>query len=309
MTGSNTIKHAGHCRDVKQRGRPPKLDERAKREMVRTARATPFNILGSLAVENGVSIDTARRTLDKIGLNSYIPRHKPLLSAANIAARLRWIQETIHTDFKKVLYTDESAFRVGDTGRRRVIRAKGEAYLPQHINPVFRRGATLHVWGAIYHGHKFPLVRFELAKARREGGKTIAAQTITSDVYMRQILAGPLNDYVRSLQQEGHAVSVVEDGAPVHTATQVKTLRQVSDFPTQFHPPSSPDLNPIENCWAILKHRICSLPTHPTSADELWQAVQRLWDEMEQEIHDRAIESMTRRREDLKRVKGYAVRG
>ena len=51
---------------------------------------------------------------------------------------------------------------------------------------------TLHVWGPIYYGIKLPLYRFQLTRARTINGRKVAAQTITGDVYMRQVLAGSL---------------------------------------------------------------------------------------------------------------------
>ena len=85
--------------------------------------------------------------------------------------------------------------------------------------PRLLRWVDSHIWGAIHHGYMFSHVRFELAKAHHEGGKNLAAQTIISDVYMRQILAGPMDDYICRLQQDSHAATKA-----VHTAKIVKTL-------------------------------------------------------------------------------------
>ena len=92
------------------------------------------------------------------------------------------------------MFMDETAFWAGEGGQKRCVRAAGEAHLPQHINRVFRRGSTLHIWRAIYYGIKLPPYRFELTKARTINGRKVAAQAISGDVYMRQILAGPLKD-------------------------------------------------------------------------------------------------------------------
>ena len=125
---------------------------------------------------------------------------------------------------------------------------------------------------------------------------------------MRQLLMGPMLDYVRRIEEDSHAVSVVEDGAPVHTAKPVKVVRNLGSFPTQFHPPASPDLNTIEDMWAILKHHLHRLPRHPTSVDKLWETVQRLWVEMDQDIIDNTIKDMLRRREEPRKAKDGAVR-
>ena len=102
-------------------------------------------------------------------------------------------------------------------------------------------------------------------------------------------------------------VTVLEDGAPVHTSKQVKSLQNMVQFPTAFHQPASPDLNPIKNCRAVLKQRLHALPTCPTSLDMLLQAVTRLWDEMEQDVSDCAAESMNWHKEDLRKAKGGTV--
>ena len=53
----------GDCVDIKPPGRPRVMDARADRELLRTMRAEPITILGNLAIENGVSITTARSHL------------------------------------------------------------------------------------------------------------------------------------------------------------------------------------------------------------------------------------------------------
>ena len=297
----------GHLSDIPQTGRPRKLDARGDRELLRAVRADPKRVLRDISNENGVSINTARRHLKEYDNSPHVCRGKPILSPSNIAGRLRWIEETRGLDFKTVMFTDESAFQVGAGARTWCVRPPGTAHLPQYIEPVLRRGATLHVWGAIYHGVKLPLYRFDLAKARTINGKKVRSETITGEVYARQVLGGPLETYVNQLTRAGHEVVVVEVGAPVHTSKYVKTVRSLSSFPSAFHPSASPDLNPIENIWAVLKYCVTRLPRRPTSLDELWQALEKLWDEMDQGIHDRAVESMYRRREDLRRAKGGTV--
>lgn len=112
---------------------------------------------------------------------------------------------------------------------------------------------------------------------------------------------------VRRIKEDSHALSVVEDGAPVHMARPVKVVGNLGSFPTQLPPPTSPDLNSIENCWVILKYHLCRLPPCPPSLEKLWGMVQRLWDEMDQDVIDNTIKDMPRRREDLQKAKGGAM--
>jgi len=52
-----------------------------------------------------------------------------------------------------------------------------------------------------------------------------------------------------------------QDNAPVHTAHVVRDWLAEQEFEVMAWPPYSPDLNPIENLWALLKAKIYEL--HP----------------------------------------------
>jgi transposase len=59
-----------------------------------------------------------------------------------------------------------------------------------------------------------------------------------------------------------------------------------------FHPPSSPDLNPIESVWNELKKIIRRCPSTPTTLDELKKVILKAWEEILQEFVDRCVASM-----------------
>ena len=42
-------------------------------------------------------------------------------------------------------------------------------------------------------------------------------------------------------------------------------------------PPSSPDLNPIENLWSIIKQKIYEGGRQFTSKQQLWEAILTFW--------------------------------
>ncbi len=46
---------------------------------------------------------------------------------------------------------------------------------------------------------------------------------------------------------------MVQDRAPVHTSQVAKAAQKHLDIHTLAHPPNSPDLNPIELLWNLLK--------------------------------------------------------
>ena len=66
------------------------------------------------------------------------------------------------------------------------------------------------------------------------------------------------------------------DGAPCHTAKTVGTWLQESSVEVLSPwPGSSPDLNPIENCWAIVKKKVAAHKLK--SAADLEAKIKEVW--------------------------------
>ena len=62
--------------------------------------------------------------------------------------------------------------------------------------------------------------------------------------------------------------------APVRTQSEVHTEMVCRDCVNELDwPAQSPELNPIEQLWEELEHRLRTRPNHPTSAPELTNAL------------------------------------
>ena len=68
-------------------------------------------------------------------------------------------------------------------------------------------------------------------------------------------------------------------------------------------PAQSPDLNPIENSWKVLKNRVFS--EKYVNEDKLWQAVQKKWKEMTANGCENLVFSMRCRCQEIIREKAY----
>jgi len=126
------------------------------------------------------------------------------------------------------------------------------------------------------YNHHFPLTRFELAKRKQKNGVVTRAETVTSKIYSEQILAGSLETCINQARQEGIEVRVVEDVASTHFKGKSAVLRTLVNIPNITHPASSPDLNPIEHAWALIKAQLRQQRPQPTSLDDLWTQIQHL---------------------------------
>ena len=82
---------------------------------------------------------------------------------------------------------------------------------------------------------------------------------------------------------------------PKHTAKSVKlwlsTKKSVMDWLAQ-----SPNLNPIENLWSLLKRRLRdSYDSQPTSITDLYVRIQGQWEQISPDYCKKLVESMTKR--------------
>lgn len=85
----------------------------------------------------------------------------------------------------------------------------------------------------------------------------------------------------------------------MHTANTNRSVGLDQHFIYVDHPPSSPDLNPIENLWSILKRRVAGLALKPTNLEELFIELETAWWNIPQEYIDNILDSMERRMEEV----------
>jgi hypothetical protein len=80
-------------------------------------------------------------------------------------------------------------------------------------------------------------------------------------------------------------------------------LRQ-QKFDVLEWPSQSPDLNPIEHLWAIIKRRLNEYDRAPTGMIELWERIQEQWNKITPDECLRLIDSMPRRVQAVLKAKG-----
>jgi hypothetical protein len=311
-TVSDTLKRwreHGTAYALDRTGRPPKLNNRDERRLIRDIVKYPRRKWVDFAKDYKVSKHTIRRVAASYGYHKRVARCKPFITLAAKKKRLLWALVNPWTHWRRVIFTDETSIELGEQmGSQWTIRRPGEVYEPQHLQTTFHSNRkSLMVWGAIAHGTKWPLYRLPLAGSKVVAGKRIRAEGLGGEKYAEWIIRGQLAPKVEELQAKDAPgeVLVAEDGAPAHTSKVAKAARKETGIKSITHPPSSPDLNPIEGFWNILKWRVGQLRPKATTLDELWKQIQQVWAEIDIEEVNKAIDTMTQRRRDVKKVKGW----
>jgi transposase len=291
-------------------GRPFAISRRTERLIIRTIRKHRFDSYKTIAalVGEGVTWFQVRSVAHRNGYYRRSARRKPYMSKSTASKRLVWAGDNEKRDWNSTLWTDESTLETGERpGHKKVTRRPGEEFLPATIVPTFRSGRkTLIVSGCIAHARKGLLVRVIPAAMDEKGRKQRGAGGMTGEDYVEQVLKGPLIDFYRSLEAErGRKMYLVEDGSGPHRRKLTQAAREELGIKSLPHPPSSPDLNPIEPLWLLLKNRVADIPGSGNSLDNLWAAAQKAWDSITDEEVAKHTSKMDARVQEVKKAKGY----
>jgi len=284
-----------------------KTTKHEDRILTRTAKANDDKAYRDIIYMSGIQVSrkTLRRRLKEIDLYSRVRRQKPVLKPSHKAARLRWArkyQNWTVEDWKKVIWSDESAIVLGrKSRRRRCIRKKGQAFLSRYCDGTVKSGkVTIMVWACFTGAGPGPLIVCD-------------AGSVNADRYLEILKDGVVTLVDKLLEVPPGADSIVvatddtflfmHDNAPCHTATKVKNFLKKRRLPTMKWPAQSPDLNPIENLWTDFKERFHTRCAHlgikPSTRSEVLEKcadiLRELWREQGMELITKLIESMPRR--------------
>ncbi len=97
-----------------------------------------------------------------------------------------------------------------------------------------------------------------------------------------------------------------QDLAPAHTAKGTKSWFNDHGVTVLDWSANSPDLNPIENLWGIVKRKMRD--TRPNNADDLKATVKETWASIPPQQCHKLITSMPRRIEAVIKAKGVPTK-
>ncbi len=101
-----------------------------------------------------------------------------------------------------------------------------------------------------------------------------------------------------------------QDNAPCHKAQIISDwfLEHDNEFTLLKWSPQSPDLNPIEHLWDVVKWQIHIMDVQPTNLQQLCDAIMSIWTKISEECFQHLVESMPWRIKAVLKAKGGPTR-
>lgn len=298
----DTVKKAPQRDENKSapRGRPRKTDERTDRRIILESRRNRRQPLAQLqqtiapTIPGGISTKTISSRLREHRIKKWLAAEKPELTPQLKAARLAWAIEHAAWDvwdWEGVWWSDECGLRKGQGAEQVwVFRMPGEKWHEDCIAPKAKGGGvSIMVWACFAGRRKGPIRVLK-------GDPTIGRGGI------RGVDIRNLYDEILPSRIAEHEV-FMQDGSGIHTSTVVKVWLERQAFRTMEWPAYSPDLNPIEHCWAHMKRIIYRNHPHLVTdyipaarlRVELLDAIYEAWEEISEDFLWKLCESMERR--------------
>ena len=241
-----------------------------------------------------VDASTIRKILKQEGLKAIAKVKKPYLKPQHKRHRLEFANEYKYwtvEDWKRVIWSDETKInRFGSDGLKWAWKKPGTTLQKHHTVPVVKfGGGSFMIWGCITSEGIGYMCRID-GNMNAELYKNILEEELLQTI-----------DYYNLKRDE---TIFQHDNDSKHRLKLVINWVQNEKIKVLDWPAQSPDLNPIENLWSILKRRLNDYEEIPKSMYQLWERIETEWNKINKEICLKIIQSMAERIHAVLKSKG-----
>lgn len=222
---------------------------------------------------------TVNRTLARSNYFKAVPVKIPMMTDTHMRNRVAWCNRYMDFNFDNVIFSDESRFQFYRVTRKRWAK-NGKC---SKMVPKFSPAVT--VWGGISKMGVTPLI--------------FVKGNINSIKYCEILEEGLLQS---DIVESDLPFKFQQNNARPHTSTDTRTWFQDNFVTVIDWPAASPDLNPIENVWQVIKDKVEKL--EPVSINDWRTTIQQTWASLDDLYLDNLIDSMPRRLEQCVRRNG-----
>jgi len=290
------LKKNHELKPISRPGRPTILTSKDRTVLGRIIQNDKYltceEIATKLSSKVEISARTVNRELNRIGYCSSHPKTAPLLTPEQCERRVEWAIAHLRQNWKNVVFSDETTFQMF----RNTMKAFHKVGTSVPYKGVPKHPAKVHVWGAF--------------SARGTIGFHMFTQNMDGQLY-REILTNNLFENASRIMPSRWTFQ--QDNDLKHRAKETSRLLH-SRVPKVLDWPSySPDLNPIENLWAIIKKRVEKrvnkiIRTKKKISTECWHGIIKdEWEDISEELCLNLVNGMPERLNEVIKNNGKKI--
>ena len=220
---------------------------------------------------------------------------KPLVSDKNKQKRVEFATKYLANLDKLIhetIWSDETTVRKCPKGQDIYFRCHSSVNkenLPTN-SQIQQGGFSVMFWGCFSAFGLGPLVALE-------GNQNQYTYRNTLQTYLLPEIAAAKDEF-------GIDMTFMQDNAPCHKTNLIKDFFIKNKISSLDWPAQSPDLNPIENLWAIVKKRRQKKFGIPRTKIELIDQIFKIWEEIDENLLGRLSDSIETRLDEIIRFGG-----
>jgi transposase len=280
----------GSLSDLPKSGRPATVNTPRNRKRVRSiVEKDPFTPQSRIAKKLGVSRWSVRNMVQTLEMHVFKPFAKPAITKATQKKRYNWAmnhRRDSKTQWENTLFTDEKvlvASSFNPQNQRLILKDPDDPRRRMHMQS---HELSIMVWAGVTATAKMDLIVIP-------SGIRMNANAFIANV-VRPGIAKAFGSDRLDLFPNPEFARLLQDSAPCHQAKSTILELEAQNIPLMDFPPSSPDLNCIENVWSMLMTGVQNLPT-ATTIPSLIKTARTAWAGIQQQKIANTVDSMNSR--------------